>query len=412
MLLQRVPKDFDVATTARPEQVRAVFGKRSTLEVGASFGVVLVRGSVEGSDVEVATFRKEGTYSDGRHPDAVEFCSPEEDAHRRDFTINGMFFDPITETVHDFVEGRDDLARRVLRAIGKPRERMNEDKLRMLRAVRFAAGLGFEVDLATADAIRSMASQLSVVSAERIAQELRRMLSAPSRAKALSLCRELDLLSPIFPDLAHLVSSETSWLPLIRTLEHLDEGLFTTSLAAICSAALNEVYGTNGLPAPQAVDPQLNRQSDQLVRSVAARLSLSNDELADTTWLAQSSRQIETVMLQSLASQKRLLGHSCALQLLDLFRAQLLARDSDLSAWEYCRLYLAQTPSEVLVPMPLVTGQDLIERGQRPGPQFKVWLATVFEAQLNEVVHNRTAAIQLLDQLLAADLNAPGRQTN
>jgi poly(A) polymerase len=412
MLLGRVPKDFDVATTARPEQVRAVFGKRSTLEVGASFGVILVRGSAEGGDVEVATFRREGTYSDGRHPDAVEFCSPEEDARRRDFTINGIFFDPIAETVHDFVDGRADLARNVLRAIGTPRERMIEDKLRMLRAVRFAAGLGFEVDPATADAIRGMASQLSVVSAERIAQELRRMLSVPSRARALSLCRELELLAPIFPDLANWVGSETVWSILVRTLDYLDEGLFTTSLAAICHAAVSGMNGICVSPVVQAVAPQADRQSDQLAKLVAARLSLSNDELAETAWLARSSRHIGTVMQQTLADRKRLLGHPCSLQLLDLFRAQLLARDADLSSWTFCRSYLAQTPSDVLVPTPLVTGEDLIERGQRPGPKFKGWLATVFEAQLNEKVNDRAAAIRLLDQLLVDDVEVPGQQTN
>ena len=187
-MLDRVPNDYDVATDARPQQVRDLFGHRRTLAVGEHFGVIIVVGPQRSAgQVEVATFRNDGQYVDGRRPESVEFSSPEEDARRRDFTINGMFFDPVERQVLDFVGGQEDLERGLIRAIGAPRHRMQEDKLRLLRAVRFASTLEFELEAETADAIREMAAEISVVSAARIAQELRKMLAHSNRDTALAL---------------------------------------------------------------------------------------------------------------------------------------------------------------------------------------------------------------------------------
>ena len=199
-LLEREPKDYDVATSATPEQVRDVFGRRRTLAIGAAFGVITVPGKGNEGQVEVATFRQDATYSDGRHPDSVKFSSAKEDAQRRDFTINGLFFDPLEDRVIDYVGGQDDLSKKVVRAIGDPDQRIGEDKLRMLRAVRFAATYDFELDAGTASAIRQRASEMTVVSAERIAEELRRMLSHPDRARAVSLLEAVDLLGVILPE--------------------------------------------------------------------------------------------------------------------------------------------------------------------------------------------------------------------
>src|SRR5579872_3355864 len=197
LLLGREPDDYDVATSARPEQVQQLFGPQRTRAIGASFGVILVHGPRRslGGDVEVATFRTEGPYLDGRRPQNVSFATPEEDARRRDFTINGMFYDPLTEQVLDFVGGRDDLARKVVRAIGDPQARFREDKLRMLRAVRMAARFDFEVDTATAQAVRTMANEILVVSYERIAQELKKMLVHDRRARAIDLTLDLKILT-------------------------------------------------------------------------------------------------------------------------------------------------------------------------------------------------------------------------
>ena len=201
-LLNIKPKDYDVATDATPEQVIDLFGKRKTVPVGISFGVVMVLGpSKKCGQIEVATFRADGEYLDGRRPDSVEFCSAEEDAKRRDFTINGMFYDPTSDMVIDYVDGQNDLKSKTVRAIGDPWSRFSEDKLRMLRAARFASTFGFEIESETADAIVALASNLNQVSVERIAQELRRMLAASSRGQALRDLFQLGLLAEIFPSL-------------------------------------------------------------------------------------------------------------------------------------------------------------------------------------------------------------------
>src|SRR5712691_10849232 len=199
-LLGKTPKDYDVATNATPEQVRRVFSKRKTLDVGASFGVIIVVGPKRAGDVEVATFRSDLGYSDGRRPDAVRFSTPEEDAQRRDFTINGMFYDPVEQRVLDFVGGERDLADGIVRAIGDPHDRMREDKLRLLRAVRFTAAFEFQLDPVTKAAVTEMASQIHIVSAERIAAELRRMLTDRHRNSAIELADEVGLLREILPE--------------------------------------------------------------------------------------------------------------------------------------------------------------------------------------------------------------------
>ncbi|HVT30989.1 MAG TPA: CCA tRNA nucleotidyltransferase, partial [Lacipirellulaceae bacterium] len=203
-LLGLTPKDYDVATSATPDQIRDLFGHRRTLPIGAAFGVISVLGPRSAGQIEVATFRADATYSDGRHPDSVTFTNAEHDAQRRDFTINGLFFDPIANEVVDYVGGRQDLKRRIIRAIGDPRLRLREDKLRMLRAVRFAAAFGFIIDPDTLQAIQEMAPDINTVSAERIGMEIRRMLIDPNRAAAITLLRETNLLPHVIPEVANL----------------------------------------------------------------------------------------------------------------------------------------------------------------------------------------------------------------
>ncbi|HEV3237319.1 MAG TPA: CCA tRNA nucleotidyltransferase, partial [Gemmataceae bacterium] len=216
-LLGLMPQDYDVATDARPEQVQKEF--RSTVAVGASFGVIEVLGplaDIGRLTVEVATFRSDVSYSDGRHPDAVVFSSAKEDALRRDFTINGMFFDPLADELIDYVGGKQDLEAKIVRAIGDPKIRFEEDKLRMLRAVRIAARFNFSLDEATAKAIRGMANEIQVVSAERIAEELRKLLLSPHRARGVRLLDETGLANVLFPELA-LMKGVPQGLPNART---------------------------------------------------------------------------------------------------------------------------------------------------------------------------------------------------
>ena len=201
-LLGRTPKDYDVATNAMPDQVRTLFGRRRTLAIGAAFGVIAVIGPKAAGMVEVTTFRRDAAYSDGRHPDSVAFSTAEEDASRRDFTINGLFYDPIDQRVIDYVGGQQDLAAKHLRAIGNARERFAEDKLRMLRAVRFAATFALTLDDETRAAIVEMAAEIHVVSPERIAMEMRRLLADSSRAIGVWLMLETKLAEQLLPEIA------------------------------------------------------------------------------------------------------------------------------------------------------------------------------------------------------------------
>ncbi len=373
LLLDRPAKDYDVATTATPDQVRKLFGQRRTLAVGASFGVIIVLGPQPGVQVEVATFRREGDYSDGRRPDHVEFCSPEEDARRRDFTINGMFYDPIDSRVLDYVGGESDLAAGMLRAIGDPHDRMREDKLRMLRAVRFAATLDFQLDSTTAAAVREMADQLTVVSAERIAQELRKMLVDPHRRRAMELCRDVGLLSIIFPELTSAVGDGGT----IRGFEMLhllrDPG-FELALAAL----LHE------LPA------------EPMVRNICLRLKLSNDEKDRIVWLVAHQENLRDAPQFDLAKLKRALAHPYHPDQLQLVRSRLLVDGADLHPVLFCEEFLAKTPAGEINPPPVITGDDLIRLGMSPGPEFKHLLDQIRDAQLNGEITTKDAALQWL----------------
>lgn len=239
-LLGLPPADYDVATSARPEQVRIVF--RHTVEVGLSFGVVEVLGP-KPLKIQVATFRSDGVYSDGRRPDSVEFGSAEKDAQRRDFTINGMFFDPLENRLIDYVGGQADLKSKTLRAIGDAGHRIAEDKLRMLRAVRMATRFELALDPATAAAIRAMASEITVVSAERIADELRKLLVHPRRADGLRLMDDLNLIKPILPELLEVQALPKTCGHVLRVLELL-EGTMAHSPTRLISARVR------GLVAP------------------------------------------------------------------------------------------------------------------------------------------------------------------
>ena len=372
LLLGRDPKDFDIATTARPDEVRNLFGHKRTLAVGASFGVIVVIGPPDAGHVEVATFRSDGNYLDGRRPDSVAFCTPEEDARRRDFTINGMFFDPLEEQVFDFVGGEVDLAAHVIRAIGDPHDRMREDKLRMLRAVRFTAALDFALDPVTADAIRQMSSELVVVSAERVAQELKKMLVDIHRRRAIELAVDADLFKIVLPELDPL-TRPGEWVETLRRLELLHQPSFELALAALLKS----------LPAKPTV------------YDICRRLKLSNEEIDRIVWLVAHQSDLDDAAGLSLAALKRCLANPCRDDLLQLLGADRQATTSSLESIEFCQEFLARTPAEAIDPPPFVTGDDLIALGLRPGPRFKSILETIRDAQLNLEIASREEAVAL-----------------
>ena len=375
-LLGRDAKDYDVATTARPDEVRTLFGHRKTMAVGASFGVIMVIGSKQTGHVEVATFRTEGPYLDGRRPERVEFCTPEEDAKRRDFTINGMFFDPIEQRVLDFVGGEADLSARLVRAIGDPHERVCEDKLRMLRAVRFTATLGFSLDPTTANAIREMSSELIVVSSERIAQELKKMLVDVNRRRAIELADEVNLIRIILPELDSIRRTD-EWTEGLKTLERLEQPCFELALAVLLMS-ISDVTVTE---------------------RICRRLKLSNDETERTIWIVAHQRDLDDARQLSLANLKRTLSHPYRDDLLAFQRARRIATSSSLEPVEFCDEFLTQTPPQVLNPLPLITGDDLIALGLKPGPRFKSILVTIRDAQLNLELNTRDEAVAMVEAL-------------
>jgi len=385
-LLGKMPKDYDVATSATPKQVKKVFAKRKTVDVGASFGVIMVVGPRGAGEVEVATFRSDGSYSDGRRPDSVTFSSPEEDAQRRDFTINGMFFDPLEHKVLDFVGGERDLSQGYIRAIGDPHARMREDKLRMLRAIRFTASLEFGLARTTKAAVTEMAPQIHVVSAERIAAELRRILTDQHRHVAVALANEVGLLREILPEVVlhgqnsadpesesrkpqQVLATSENLSPQLTALRLLQEPSFELAFAMLLRDVSN-------------------------VEAICRRLKLSNDELERTAWLVRQQDALREPDKLRLAQLKRLLAHPFRDDLLSLMRATLFSERADLHPVLFCEQFLEATPPDVLNPPPLVTGNDLIAVGLKPGPRFKQLLDEACDAQLNGELISHEAAME------------------
>jgi poly(A) polymerase len=379
-LLGGAAKDYDVATSARPEEVREIFGRRRTLAIGAAFGVITVLGPKPAGQIEVATFRSDVSYSDGRRPDAVVFSNPQADAQRRDFTINGLFFDPVEDKVLDFVGGQQDLQARIVRAIGDPAERFAEDKLRMLRAVRFAAVLGFAIEEQTATAIRRMATEIAVVSPERIAAELRRMLEHPARRRAVELLESVELLPVILPELQGWSIAQRE--QTLTVLSELAEPSFPLALAALLWPVVD---------------------ASQLER-IAAGLRLSKKESARASWLVQHVIQHVTALVdaakQPWPTVQRLLIAEGAADLLNLTSALRSIGVASESDYEFCAAKL-QLPSDELNPAPLITGDDLLEQGIRPGKAYQRLLEAVRDAQLERRVTTKAQALDLAKQLHA-----------
>ena len=372
LLLGDTPSDFDVATDATPERVLGLF-KRTT-KVGISFGVVRVIGPKDAGEVEVATFRSDGVYLDGRHPESVTFGSAEADASRRDFTINGMFLDPLTNEVIDYVGGRHDLERKTIRAIGNPVARFEEDKLRLLRAIRFASRFDFEIDPATRVAIEQMSAHVNQVAVERISHELDRMLTHPNRVAAIALARDVGLLDAILPEVASLIGDER-WERTMRVLDALPE---SPSLPLSMAALLHQA------------DSECSRGTAD---AVSRRLKRSNSEREKIVWLVD----LQDILLQAKSMRKsqlkRILAKPEISDLLALHRAKASASGSNSSHVDFCDAYLRDQPDGPIDPAPLVTGHDLVSLGWKPGPHFATILEHVRDAQLEGEVQTKLDAL-------------------
>lgn len=377
-LLGLQPKDYDVATNATPNEVRKLFGFGRTLSIGAAFGVITVLGPKEAGQIEIATFREDGTYSDGRHPDQVTFGDAREDALRRDFTINGVFYDPLESRVLDFVGGQTDLKNRIVRAIGDPHLRISEDRLRMLRAIRFAATYRFEIESQTYAAIAENSSSITSVSAERITAEMRRMLTDANRARAITLLAETGLLVHILPELQRVVADRQICQESLAILGNLDSQNFATTLAALL------------------INAQLDSQD---VDRLCERWRVSNAEEKQVTWLLRHYQTLISADAEPWPVVQRVLTHELATELLNLADSVVGARQGVASGITFCRERLTW-PREDLNPEPLINGDVLRSIGLRPGPAFKAILDQVRDAQLEGKVHDRAEALRLVKQLV------------
>jgi poly(A) polymerase len=411
LLLGREPADYDVATDAKPGEVMSIFP--DTYAVGAQFGVVLVPvdcsrppDSAKRSYIEVATFRSDGLYSDGRHPDKVIFSAdPKKDAQRRDFTINGLLLDPLkNDEVLDFVGGRADLKAGIIRTIGEPHRRFAEDKLRMLRAVRFAARFGYKVDAETMSAIRELAVKIHHVSRERIREELLKMLTEGAARRAFELLDESGLLAQVLPEISKTKGVEQPpqfhpegdvWVHTLLLLEQLPAGASPT-------LALGALLHDVGKPPTFRAAPDRIRFDSHaevgatMAEDICSRLRLSSGDSAKVTDLVADHMRFGEVKNMRDSTFKRFVRTPDFGELLELHRMDCLASHRDLSLYEFVRHRLASMPREEIRPQPLVTGDDLIAAGYPPGPDFKAMLAASEDAQLEGRIKTKSEGLALI----------------
>ncbi|MFH0982094.1 MAG: CCA tRNA nucleotidyltransferase [Planctomycetota bacterium] len=371
LLLGREPKDYDVVTNATPDQVIGLFHR--TEKVGAKFGVVIVR--LRGCMIEVATFRSDGDYHDGRHPDSIRFVSAEEDARRRDFTINGMFLDPADGRIIDYVGGQADLRTKLVRAIGDPGQRFAEDHLRLLRAVRFAAGLGFDLEPETLAAIRRTAARLTEISVERIQQELERILASSTRRRGWELLADSGLLRQVFP--------EAAWLP--------------ADVADVAERLTPLPPDTDFMLALTVV---LRRIGPRDAGRVCRRLRCSNEIERSVVWLLENLPRVLEVGSLELADVKLLMADQRFAQLACLLETECRGRLKSVTPYEHLQVRVSQVPLEKVAPLPFVGGDDLHAMQVAEGPIYKQVLDAVYRAQLNETLFDREAGLELARSLL------------
>ena len=409
LLLGRAPKDFDVATSARPEEVLALFPRAD--RVGAHFGVVLVHDAE--AHVEVATFRADLDYRDGRHPEGVRFeTDPRADAARRDFTINALLLDPVSGEILDFVEGGADLAAGVIRAIGDPAQRFREDHLRLLRAVRFAARLGFSIEPATFEAIRSLAPLIHAVSAERVRDELARILTEGGAKRGFELLDATGLLHEILPEIEAMkgVEQPPEYHPegdvWTHTLIMLD-GLAHTSTPPSIGLALGVLLHDVGKPATFRVAERIRfdghvEKGLEIARPLLTRLRFPSDVIETAEALIDNHMKFGAVTRMRESKLKRFMRMPDFDEHLALHRLDCMSSHRNLDNYEFVRRKLTELPPEQLKPARLVTGRDLIEAGYPPGPLFKAVLDEIEDAQLEGRIATREEGLALARETFAA----------
>jgi poly(A) polymerase len=412
LLLNREPADYDVATSATPDEVIHLFPQ--TFAVGAQFGVVLVpvrRNSAEGERdnyvIEVATFRSDGAYSDGRHPDEVQFSKDARvDVQRRDFTINGLLLDPDTREVLDYVGGREDLKQGIIRTIGQAHQRFAEDKLRMLRAVRFAARFGYSIDEQTFAAIRELAPQIHQVSRERVRDEILKMLTEGHARRAFELLDQTHLLEQVLPEIKKMQGVQQPpqyhpegdvWIHTLMLLEGLPAGCPKT-------LALGALLHDVGKPPTFRVAPDRIRFDShaeigtKMAAEICRRFRLSNDDTDQVLSLVANHMRFGDVQRMKDSTLKRFFRLPRFEQHLELHRLDCQSSHGDLSLYDFAKEKFQTLPAEQIRPQPLITGADLIAAGYKPGRHFKELLTAVEDAQLEGSIRTREEAMKLVLQ--------------
>jgi poly(A) polymerase len=421
MVLGREPADYDVTTDATPEEVMRIFPE--TYAVGAQFGVVLVPENqsrdvasyVSGEHgtshhphaVEVATFRRDIGYTDGRHPDQVRFSNdPREDVQRRDFTINGLLLDPLKNEVLDFVGGRQDLEAGMIRAIGEPTLRFTEDKLRMLRAVRFAARFDYEIESRTFAAIQELAPQINQVSRERIREELNKMLTEGHARRAFLLLDQCGLLEEVLPEISAMkaVEQPPQFHPegdvFVHTLLLLEKLPQPCPVTLAWGALLHDV----GKPATFRVAPDRIRFDGhvevgiKMAEAICRRLRFSNDDTEQILALVKHHMRFAHVQQMKESTLKKFLRLPGFEEHLQLHWLDCKSSHGDLTSYNFMRKKVSETAPDEIRPKPLITGDDLISAGYKPGPQFKEILTTVEDGQLEGRLQNRDQAMNYVRQ--------------
>jgi poly(A) polymerase len=408
ILLGREPADYDVATDATPDRVQQLFPR--SLAVGAQFGVIVVSdesGAGEQAQVEVATFRSDIGYSDGRHPDRVVYASsPQEDVKRRDFTINALLLDPETKEVLDFVGGRDDLRAGIIRAIGRPEHRFREDKLRMVRAVRFAARFKYAIHSATFSAISKLAPEVHQVSAERLRDELTKLLTEGAARRAFELLDETRLLPELLPEIARMKGVEQPpqfhpegdvWTHTLLMLDGLPKPASPTLAWGVL---LHDVGKPPTFTPPTGPNGRIRfdehvEVGTRMAQEICHRFRFSSDDSEQIAALVANHLRFKDAPQMKPSTLKRFVRLNHFDEHLELHRLDCMSSHRNLDNYEFVRRFLAETRPEEIRPARLVTGDDLIAIGLRPGPAFRAILDAVEEAQLNGRISTREEALQL-----------------
>jgi poly(A) polymerase len=399
----QAPQDIDIATDARSEEVQKIF--RRTYAVGAHFGVIVV---LENDwQFEVATFRSDGAYLDGRHPVAVNFASPEEDARRRDFTINGMFFDPPNDAVIDFVGGREDLSARLVRAIGDPAQRFAEDRLRLLRAVRFAAVLDFEIEAATWEAVVRAADTIGEISAERIRDELVRIFLSAHRTRGWDLLDASGLMKEILPEIEALKGCKQppQFHPEGDVFQHTRLMLQLLPNEVSLPLVLSVLFHDIGKPPTSSVDEEgrirfngHDRIGAEMTEGLMQRLRFSRAEIDATVEAVRQHMVFKDVTNMRIARLKRFMARPTFADELELHRVDCASSHGMLDNYDFLQRKQEEFSNEPIIPPPLVRGDDLIALGLKPGPSFGEILEAVETRQLEGTLRDREEALAWVRQ--------------